>query len=79
MATITIRKFPDNVLKILKSRAKANKRTLNNEILFCIEEIVTSRKTDPQVYLEQVRQLRNSLGFVTDAETIAKSKASGRI
>lgn len=78
MATVTIKNIPDDICKLLKIRAKAHKRSVNSEIILCLEQIVRSRKIDPHEYIEQVRQLRNSLRFIADAETIDEVKRAGR-
>ncbi len=37
MATITVKKFPDELYDRLKQSAGANRRSINSEVIVCIE------------------------------------------
>ena len=60
MATITIKNIPDKLYELLKASAKMNRRSINNEIIICIEERVSHRqgRRDVKKILEKARELR---------------------
>lgn len=39
MSTITLKDVPDELRTILKQRAARNRRSLNQELLFCLEQV----------------------------------------
>jgi plasmid stability protein len=77
MATITVKNIPDDLYENLKLSAGANHRSINREVIACIERAVQSRRVDPEVVLARARELRDKIGGrpITDAEfTRAKNK-----
>ncbi len=78
MTTITVKQIPTRLHTALKSRAKKNKRSLNREIIECLENIVTPQKLDAGKFLAEVREYRNQLpGKLTD-KMIENAKTVGR-
>jgi plasmid stability protein len=55
---ITVKNIPDNVHQALKRRARLNKRSLNSEILSCLEAAVAPARLDADAFLDEIRQLR---------------------
>jgi plasmid stability protein len=55
---ITVKNIPDRVHVALKRRARQNKRSLNSEILSCLEAAVEPSRLDTDAFLDEVRQLR---------------------
>ena len=58
MATVTVKNIPDELYTRLKSVAEINRRSINSEIIMCIEHAVMSHRIDPKKILENARQLR---------------------
>ncbi len=58
MATITVKNIPDELYERLKSVAKINRRSLNSEIIVCIENAVASRRIEVDNMLAKARRLR---------------------
>ena len=58
MATVTVKNIPDELYTRLKSVALINRRSINSEIIMCIERAVVSRQINPIKILENARQLR---------------------
>lgn len=58
MATVTVKNIPDDLYERLKQSAKANRRSVSNEIIICIERQVSSRRRDVDDILDQARSLR---------------------
>ena len=44
MATITVKNIPDELYERLKCVAEINRRSINSEIIVCIENAVVGRK-----------------------------------
>lgn len=58
MATITIKNIPDLLYTQLKDVAEINRRSINNEVIICIERRVASYKPSPNELLQKARALR---------------------
>ena len=79
MATLTIKNIPEDLYAQLKRYAEINRRSLNSEVILCIERVIRSRKVQPEVYLARARQLRKKTmeHTITDDE-FSKAKSAGR-
>ena len=58
MPTLTIKNIPEDLYMQLKRYAEINRRSLNSEVILCIERAIRSRRIQPEVYLARARQLR---------------------
>ena len=58
MRNITVKNIPDDVYDQLKQSAKINRRSINQEIIVCIESSVQGTVVEPQQLLENARRLR---------------------
>ncbi|MFC1820510.1 Arc family DNA-binding protein [Thermodesulfobacteriota bacterium] len=80
MATVTVKSIPDDLYKRLKAVAEINRRSINSEIIVCIENAVTSRRIDLNEALENARQLRQlTTGHLISDEEFNQAKTEGRI
>ena len=79
MANITVKNIPDDLYKSLKRVAGKNRRSINNEIIVCIERALGGDKIAPDKILARARQLRQSIQTtpISDAE-FSKAKRAGR-
>jgi plasmid stability protein len=79
MPTITVRNIPVEVYEGLKRSANANHRSINGEIIVCIEQATGYRTVDPQATIANARQLREKTleHRVTDDE-FTQAKEAGR-
>lgn len=59
--TITLKNLPDDIYERLKESAKANHRSINSEVIACLEKTLLSAQISPQERLDRARQLRKSL------------------
>ena len=59
MTTITVKNIPDELYARLKVHAEANRRSINSEIIVCIERAVMSRAKPVDELVRQARELRN--------------------
>lgn len=79
MPVLTIKSMPDPLYRRLKQRAAANRRSLNSEILVCLEQVVAAEPVDPRAALARADALRRRLRVprLTDARLRA-AKSAGR-
>jgi antitoxin FitA len=79
MATITVKNIPDDLYQRLKIQAEINRRSVNSEIITCIEQAVTSRKIDPEMMLVKIRRVRELTGhYVISDKELNQAKNEGR-
>ena len=80
MATLTIKNIPDAVYEQLKQRAARHRRSVNSEIIVCLEKVLGSRSVDPATFLTSLWALREHLPsvFVTE-EDLRAAKEAGRL
>lgn len=79
MATLTLKQVPDDLYKKLKERAATHRRSLNNEAIHCLEQVVQDRRLNSLEWLEEARALRRQTPdlFLTE-EALRAAKVSGR-
>lgn len=79
MPTITVKNIPEDLYEHLKEAASANRRSINSEIIMCIERSLRSQRIDTEEVLRRARELRAKTNKrpMTDAE-FNKAKAAGR-
>ncbi len=70
MPALTLKNIPDSLYLQLKEAAKAHHRSLNSEILYCVERTLGSHKIDVSEHLTIARTLRAK----TDANPITNEE-----
>lgn len=69
MTTITIKNIPDELHEALKKKANLQRRSLNNEIIACLEASLRSLPVDLESFLYKTRLLREKIsGRLTNKE-----------
>jgi antitoxin FitA len=58
---LTLKSIPDEVYERLKASAEAHRRSLNSEVIVCLETVLLPAKTPPSERLARARALRASL------------------
>ena len=58
MPSLTIKNLPEPLHRALKARAAQHRRSLNNEVIHCLEQVISAVPLDPEAYLEHIRPLR---------------------
>lgn len=58
MPAITLKNIPDPLYTQLKTAANAHRRSLNSEILYCIERTLGTHKINVSEHIEMARKLR---------------------
>ena len=59
MTTFTVKNIPQNLYEKLKKSAELNRRSINSEIIVCIEKSVQSQIIDAEQVLTKARKLRS--------------------
>ena len=79
MPALTIKGLPDPIYERLKAQADANRRSLNGEIIMCLERAVRAVRFDPDAWLADARAFRDSLTIepLTDRE-LREARQAGR-
>ena len=79
MATLTIKNVPDPLVRRLKARATLHRRSLNGEVIACLEALVQAAPVDPEALLARAREVRRAPadGRLTD-RTLKRLKSTGR-
>ncbi len=79
MANLTIKNIPQPLVQRLKRRAVLHHRSLNHEVIACLESAAQAVQVDPDAFLARVRMLRRTPArFRLTDRTLARLKASGR-
>jgi plasmid stability protein len=79
MPTITVKNIPADLYEHLKQSAQANRRSINSEIIVCIEQSVGSYRVDPEAAIARARLLREKTAdYGISDEEFTAAKAAGR-
>jgi antitoxin FitA len=79
MPTLTVKNIPNEIYQRLRQRAEANRRSLNSEIIACIEQAVSSQAIDPEQVLASARKIReNTSHYKITEEEYNQAKNMGR-
>jgi plasmid stability protein len=79
MASLTIKNVPEPVLRRLKARAAIHRRSLNLEVISCLEALVKPAPIDTDSLLARIREIRRTpkRTKLTD-RMLRRLKAAGR-
>jgi len=58
LANITVKNIPDDLYEKLSKSAKINRRSINQEIIVCIESNIQDKLDTPEQVLRNARRLR---------------------
>jgi plasmid stability protein len=61
MPALTIKNIPDVLYEQLKATAELHRRSINSEVIVCLEKILTPTKINPDERLNRIEQLRSSI------------------
>ncbi len=79
MPTLTLKNIPEDLYARLKRRAEIHRRSLNSEVLFCLEQALKSHAVEPETLLARARQLREKTrAHPIDEATFNAAKRAGR-
>lgn len=79
MANFTVKNIPPDLYKKLKKAADMNRRSINSEIIVCIEKSVQSQAIDSENILIKARKLRmHTADHPLTDEELSRVKNVGR-
>ena len=79
MPALTIKNIPDDLYMHLKEAARTHRRSLNSEILYCVERVLVPYKIDAAEHLAIARKLREKTADYTLSDDFLDSaKSAGR-
>ena len=79
MPTITVKSIPAELYERLKQNAAENQRSINCEVIVCLERSLNGKKVNPEAVLARAGQLRRQLALPPLTEKLLRvAKSSGR-
>ena len=79
MTSLTIKNMPGPLLKRLRRRAAANRRSLNLEVIASLESTIEVTQVDPEAWLARARVVRlTPRGMRLTDRALARLKGTGR-
>jgi antitoxin FitA len=80
MATITIKNIPETVYQRLKRQAAQSRRSLNQQVIACLEQSTGSVPLDPAAFLARARGIRKpTKGPSLTEKRLKEFKIAGRL
>ena len=79
MATITVKNIPDDLYALLKEAAEAHRRSINSEIIVCLERTLRGQQINPEAILTTARRIREiTAEYAITDEEFSQAKRTGR-
>lgn len=79
MASLTVKNIPDDLYEHLKHAANAHRRSINSELIVCLEKVLLPSKAAPADFIEAARVLRMRVAsHKFDLDEIDAAKREGR-
>ena len=79
MPTMTIKNIPEDLYERLKEAARLHRRSMNSEVIVCIEKAVGTRKRDVDDILGRAEALRQKTArYSITEDEIDEAKSDGR-
>jgi plasmid stability protein len=80
MATLNIKNVPEPLVERLKGRAALHRRSLNHEVIACLEAVAQAAPLDAESLLARIRAVRRKpSGFRLTDRRLTRLKAAGRL
>ena len=77
--TITLKNIPDEIYASLKRAAEVHHRSINSEVIACLERVLMPSRPSAEEHLARARQIRDTLGNqIFSAADIAAAIEQGR-
>lgn len=78
MPSLTIKNIPDDLFNSLKHKATVHRRSLNSEVLICLEKALQHNHITPELRLENAKTLRSKIQQKITPAEIKKAIDEGR-
>ena len=79
MPNITVKNIPDSNYNKLKQQAQTQHRSMNSEIIACLERTVEPKRVSPDEILRQARMMRKKVRGSLSTEEIQDAINQGRL
>jgi len=79
VATLTVKNIPDDLYGLLKEAATTHRRSLNSEILMCLERSLLPQRRNTAELADRARSLRSrTAGAGITLASLSKARRKGR-
>lgn len=78
MPSITVKNIPEDLYDKVRQQAKAHHRSINSEIIACLEQTVTSQQVSTNDILQEARRMRKKAKGSLSSEEIESAINEGR-
>jgi len=79
MPAITLKNIPDDLYDRLKESARAHRRSLNSEILYCVERTLIPYRVDVSEHISMARKIREKTAdYPLTDDLLNAAKNNGR-
>lgn len=79
MPTFTLKNIPDSLYTQLKEAARVHHRSMNSEVLYCVERTLGTHKIDVSSVLEAAQKLRaKTVQYPLTDQELNEAKNVGR-
>jgi len=78
MPSITVKNIPEEIYDKVREQAKAHHRSINSEIIACLEQTVKAKQVSTDDILQEARRLRKKAKGSLSSEEIESAINQGR-
>lgn len=79
MPAITVKNIPDTLYTQLKQSAQLHHRSINSELIVCLEKVLVPQKIDKEELLATARSIRKRFSdFEVTSEDLNRAKSERR-
>ena len=79
MPALTIKNIPDHLYEALRDRAKRHRRSINGEVIVCLEGVFGATRVAPEEFLARALSLRKQVKAPRLTERLLReAKKKGR-
>jgi antitoxin FitA len=78
MATVTFKNIPDDLYEQLKQAANAHHRSVNSELIHCLEKTYKPTRLSAAELAKRAGELRSRVAVRLDTDEITAAKNQGR-
>ena len=78
MPSITVKNIPEEIYDRVREQAKAHHRSINSEIIACLEQTVKSQQVSTDDILQEARRLRKKAKGSLSSQEVESAINEGR-
>ena len=79
MPTLTIKKVPEALYDKLKERARRHHRSMNGEVIACLEQVLMPVPREAEGLIREAEALNRRTSITFDDDLIEQGKREGRV